>query len=556
VKGRLGRAILASRDDPRAWVLALLAVAIAVGCTWGLPGSHAWAADAISPRSCGLGAVVETYAPGRFHAYPPLHMAILTVTSAPWIAIAAARVGTSPGALVDELVKPFYMTGIEIGARAVAAAMALGAVWNTMRLWSRLAGRGAAAWAGLFVALDGVFVYYAHTGNLDVPALFWVTWALVEVDRVAAGQPREAQALLAAMAAALTKDQAAGALVVPLVVLVAIAPRVYDGAPPLRPRLLRAAGLALGAYALASGAIVNPSGFRARIDFLFGPASKTWAQYPSGLDGALALARDAALAIPHFSSWALAAAAFAGVLVVTRDRRGRERLRALSPAMAAASFGLLFNLGARRTEDRFLLPHAVLLAPYAAVTLRYAWRRAPRARRAIAALAAVAIAPAALRVASVDATLLADARYEVERYLAGLPFTHRVEIYGGPIFLPRVPPHLAPVRPGVEPVSERQVIPGVKELVDPIMDPRPRSPDVIVLATELSVLGMADPAAGHPHGLMSYRDPVSRAFLGRLFDGSLGYTRALRATCEVPPPLECVKIHASTGAEAWVYERH
>jgi hypothetical protein len=216
-------------------------------------------------------------------------------------------------------------------------------------------------------------------------------------------------------------------------------------------------------------------------------------------------------------------------------------------------------LGARRTEDRFLLPLAVLLGPYAAVALdrtRASLSRMPRMRGTIYALAVVAVVPALLQVVSVDATLLVDSRREVERFLAQLPAKSRVEIYGGPIFMPRVPSHIHAVRPGVEPIPDREAIAGVTDLVDPIMDPRPRHPDVIVLATELSSSAMADPSAKNPFGLMSYRDPVSRAFLGRLFNGSFGYVRTLRATCSLPWPLECTSIHNSTAGEAWVFRPH
>ena len=60
---------------------------------WGLPGTSTWAVDSISPRSCGLGAIVETYWPGHFHTYPALHMGLLTILSLPWLALAALRVG-------------------------------------------------------------------------------------------------------------------------------------------------------------------------------------------------------------------------------------------------------------------------------------------------------------------------------------------------------------------------------------------------------------------------------------------------------------------------------
>ncbi len=117
-----------------------------------------------------------------------------------------------------------------------------------------------------------------------------------------------------------------------------------------------------------------------------------------------------------------------------------------------------------------------------------------------------------------------------------------------------MPPNVTATRPGIEPIADRQQIAGVTELVDPAMDPRPRAPDAIALATELSTVEMTDVLApGVPYGQIHYRDPVSRALLRGLYDGSLGYRLALRATCTVPWPLTCVSIHGSTGGEAWVY---
>src|SRR3984957_9921020 len=99
---------------PERAVLGAFALSIAVGFTWGLPSSSTWAVDSISPRSCGLGAIVETYWPGHFHTYPALHTGLLTLLSLPWIALAAARVGLGREGLGAELIKPLYMTGIEV----------------------------------------------------------------------------------------------------------------------------------------------------------------------------------------------------------------------------------------------------------------------------------------------------------------------------------------------------------------------------------------------------------------------------------------------------------
>jgi hypothetical protein len=543
-------------SDPARLVLLAFAIALGVGFAWGLPGTDSWAADSISPRSCGLGAIVETYRPGHFHHYPPLHMGLLTVVSLPWMGLAAIRAGTDAGALALELVKPLYMTGIEVGARLVSCLMAIAIVKSAMGLWTRLAGGRAGVVAGAVAGANAVFVFYAHTGNLDVPYVFWLSLMLVELDRVACGEPREMRVMLLATAAALTKDQAAAALFLTLPVYLVLVPWLARRTPPARRTLVIAVLAAAAVYAVASGAAVNPAGFRARIAHLFGPASKPEMHYPGGIAGAIALTRDELRWTTDFTSWPIVLAAFAGLAVAIARGPALVRARRLLPLVASVSFVLFFSLPVRQRDHRYFLPESLFFSAYAAMAFEAAWQRASsaRARAFVGVAAALCLAPAVLRVASMDATLVVDSRYAAERFLEALPPGTHVEVVGGPIFMPRIPARLDAVRPGIEPVGERQAIAGVVDLVDPAMDPRPRAPRAIVLATELSDLAMADPARGWvTFATMQYRDPTSRAFLGRLYDGSLGYERVLRATCSLPWPLACVRMHHSTGGEVWIY---
>jgi hypothetical protein len=542
------------------FVLATFGLFVAVGLTWGLPGPDTWCVDSMSPRSCGLGAIVETYRPGHFHTYPPLHMAILTVISLPWVALAASRVGTNTELLGAELLRPLYMTGIEGGARLVAAAMATATVWNTLRLWKRIAGPFAGLAAGVVVAVNATLVYYAHTGNVDVPYLFWTAWALVEIDRVAAGERREVAALVLSTCAVLTKDQAAAVLLLPIAIYLVILPWLERRSSIVRRDLVRGAFFGAALYAVVSGALVNPTGFRRRLAFLFGAGSQTWEQYPRTASGRWTLAWDALRALPHFGSWPMAALALIGVGLALGS--SPLRARRLLPLSAAVSFTLLFNLKALRSEDRFLLPQSLLLLPYAALTLDRLRAAAfdssspgaPWTAVLFVALFGSAMIPALLGVASLDGTLLADPRYAAEEFLANISAGARVEVLGSTKFLPRLPEHLIAVRPGVEPLADRQEMWGVSEIIDPEMDPRPRAPALIVLATELSRADMTEaPAKPVGYGLSTYQDGTSRALLRHLADGSFGYSRLFRSTCSLPWPLECRTVHSSTGGEVWIY---
>ncbi len=540
---------------PRRAVLALTLVVGLVGIGWGLPGSESWAADAASPRGAGLGAILETYVSGHHHIYPPLHMLILTVLSLPVIAWGAATAGTSPAALEAALIQVGPMTIVEVLARLVAVAMTLGIVHFTMRLHDDPKRPWTAPLAGLAAATVAPLAYYGKTGNLDVPALFWGTACLAELGRLlrdgAARDPR--RAVLYAAAAVLTKDQIAGVLALPLL-LVAVQwgreKRLFT-----RP-VLTAAALGLGAFLVLSGALPNPSGYAARLRELFGPASRSWEAYPRTAEGTQALFRDLFLSVPRLSSWPMFALALGGLGLAAsgRARAGEvapwaPRLVALLPALGALSFTVTFTIGARRTDDRFLLAQAVLLFPYAGVALGWL---TDRSRRVAWLAAAGAFAASAVGVASVDATLLVDARYEAERYLDGLPAGTVVEVYGGPKFLPRIPKKLATSRVGTDPPESRSHLPHVAEVLDPNMGER--RPEIIVLSTEFSHTFDGGAAPAPLHGVRAYMDPASFRFFDDLTAERLPFARVLRAECNLPWPLSCRRIHGSTGEPVWIYK--
>ena len=524
--------------DPRAWLVVAAVLFGGIGLGWGLPGSDTWAEDAISPRSCALFAIAQTYLPGHFHQYPPLHMALLTLTSLPWVAATVARVGTDPAALQAALIEPRTMTPVEICARLVALAMFAGIVWNVSALFGRLVGPRGGLVAGAIVVTNATLVYYAHTGNLEVPYLFWSSWALLELDRVLAGEPRQLHAMAAVTCAVLTKDQAAGLFALTLPTCLAA-----------RPALLRerrtwiAVGASAFVFALASGLVVNPSGFARRVATLFGPASEDWSPYPKSFDGRIAIARDAILSVPRYASWLLAAAACAGVAVASFGRRGIDRVRALLPILAALSFTLLFTLAARRTEDRFLLPQSIFFFPYAAFAIpslrAHIAHARPLGHRAVAVallsiLSLLAFTPPVLAVASVDATLLTDSRYDAERFLATLPAGTHVEVYGGSHFLPRMPAALVATRIGVDDPETRSHVFNVTEIQD---DPNAidrRAPDYVVLGAEHSHPFDPSMSPRARYGTSEFSDEASFRFFTALTSNALDYTRVFRGACALP----------------------
>jgi hypothetical protein len=377
----------------------------------------------------------------------------------------------------------------------------------------------------------------------------------------------ERRALVFATLAVLTKDQVAGALFAPVAWLI-VAPAVQRGrsSGPLqgpgatgfgterwtvaralaRPSLWKSAALCLVLYALASGALVNPVGWLARLRFVFGPASRDWAGFARTVGGRIALAHSIFGRIPELTSWPSALLSAIGIVACVVESKRRKHLL---PVAAALSFTATFNALALRSEHRFLLVQAVLLAPYAALVVAY-FRRS----RAIVVMSYVAFFAAwatSLRaVASLDGTLIADSRYRAERFLASVPPNSRVEVMGGPKFLPRLPAQVIATRVGLDALGARSAIPGVREVVD---DPRAideRRPDYLVLSVEFATPQFFPSRAGSS----VYTEATTLEFFRRLALGRTSYTLAYRATCELPWPLVCVRLHSCTGGDIAIYK--
>lgn len=535
--------------DPFTWIALGFALACAVGATWDLPCTDSWSNDEVSPRASMLGAVFETWTPGHFFRYPPLHVLGLTVLQSPLILVGVARAGFDRAAIEAELIHPGYMTIAAILGRLVSFAMALGVIVNLRRLFTRLGGERVGLFAAAATALNAIFVYFAHVASVDVPYLFWTTLALVELDRVATGEPRERRAALFVVCALLTKDQSAMLLAGP------IALSLLTRRPVFRKELLRAAGLAILSYALVSGMVTNPSGFRKKLAFMTGGGNADWVVYERSVSGVLAQLADIGRAVPLFTSRLASVVALVGIAVafVTADRRDRtERLRRVAPALAAAGYLVLFVIPSRWVMERHLMPLALFVIPYAGFALDALARRSSRVA---VALAVVLLAPQILDVASVDATLLVDPKTAVEARLGTLPPGTKVAVLGGNQYLPRLPPALDLVRIGPEPLADRSSLPGVREIVAPYSAVNEQAPEYVVVSETFAsgYLPREGPLSGQQKKLLA--DGDATAFFQELATGSSAYGWDVRAICTLPWPLQCRRVHGSTGAEAWLFRR-
>lgn len=547
--------------DPFTWVVALFILACLGGANWNLPCTDSWHNDALAPRPAGLGAVVETWRWGHFFRYPPLHLLALTALSLPWIALAATRAGTGQDALMRELIEPRYMTPIELIGRAVSLALAVGVVFNVRALVARVWGERAGLAAAAVTALNPVFVYFAHSANSDIPNLFWITLSLVELDRVMAGEPRERRALLCVCAALLTKDQSIGVFLLAAPWALAVGPLLARGARAWRevlgrPALWRSVALSAGVYLLVAGAITNPVGYYRRLRWITGPANRDWVVVGRDLMGFSTLSREVVASTPFFTSWAVAFCALAGLALALVRPPPALRLRAALPAVAALSYLVFFIYPSRWTMERHLLPLAVCVLAYAGAAFAcLSTASSARARWVVAGLFALALVPPCLRVVSVDATLALDPRHEARRFLAALPAGTTLEIYGGNQYLPNLPRHLRVTRVGPEPPSERNLLPGVTELQAPFLGVRVRAPDYVLVGEHFAWHYLPTDRPMSPMFARFNLDPDGRGLMVGLQRQTLGYSWALRARCELPWPLECVRMHGSTGGDVWILRR-
>jgi len=323
--------------------------------------------------------------------------------------------------------------------------------------------------------------------------------------------------------------------------------------------VLPAVVVALALLLLVDGAITNPSGFVRRIAFLAGPASTGYAEYLPGPSGWLALLGDMGRNFATGAGMVAMILATIGLVLHVTRARGGVRVAGLLPAFAILSFTLCFNFIALRSDDRFLLPQAVLACVYigiAAEALAFAHAAGVRlaARGALALTALLALHQAM----AINAAFLFDPRYDAEAWMqAHVIPGDAIETYGQNCFLPRFPADAKVTRVGQGDLKLRNPLPGVTEIRAPFGEARQARFVVVNAKWAQRYLRPQSPLGeGRIYSQLQqtdFRNRDGRDYFARLLAGSAGYRLVHAAHYDGLWP--AVHIHDSLDETVWIFER-
>jgi hypothetical protein len=312
-----------------------------------------------------------------------------------------------------------HLLSVLLGVGTVLAAFEIGrALWDDAS--------GAAGAAGVLLMYP--MFYYARNSNVDVPVLFFTAAGLAAFAWIVRNGVSRARALWLSLFVGLavaTKETAfASFLFVPLVLPFLSHPD--RTVPPWREASFWATAalsvvVALGAYAAASGLVVDFRRWSAHIEFVNTRLAEArsngvpWITlYPRTWAGHVGLAGTLTTLLAHTLSWPGLALGVAGVIDAAR-RSPRQATLALS----ALGFLVVVFVSSRFGQLRYMLPVALVVAVFTGRLTIVAWRARPRPV-AWVGLAASGAAGLTLALWALDLThgMLRDARHEAGRWIA------------------------------------------------------------------------------------------------------------------------------------------
>jgi 4-amino-4-deoxy-L-arabinose transferase-like glycosyltransferase len=546
--------------NPLFWILLVAAGLRLAGLFWGLPASDGWDDDGFTPRNF-LTALALTWKPGSYFTYPPLHALLLAILNFPSIVMALLHAPSLRQAdVIGEFIKPEHMTWFAVTGRLASLALSLGIIGIVHEMARLVAGKRAGLFAAAACALNFALTYYGQVGNLDVPYLFWGLLSLLWCMRAVIEQQvrRWWGAALFAAAAVATKDQAYALFLLSLplflVFCFAVDPWSRANVRKIALTLLPAAVVALLGVLLLDGAITNPSGFVKRLGFLAGPASQSYAEYWHGPAGWAALLGD--MARYYARGYGFVALGLAGMGVWLAWLR--RSVAGFLPLLAIISFTLCFNFAALRSDDRFLMPQAVLACVYIGIAVEMIGHARPWLRRGAQAVVAVTALLALHQVIAINAAMLFDPRYDAESWMAAhVRPGDTIETYGQNCFLPRFPRDAMVTRVGQGDLKLRNPLPGVREVRDAFIAPRGARYVVLSTAWARRYLRPAIPLpAGHRYSWLreqDFRNTDANMYFAQLVSESLPYRLVHVSSPNAFWP--AVHIHDSLNEPVWIFER-
>jgi hypothetical protein len=406
---------------------------------WGVPyasapnRTHAWGVDDETP----LGTLSEVYSivtppgPNRNLGYPLMYAFTATSAMGPYLGVLrlTGRLETpvsqypfgfdDPIAAVSTLGLIAHLVTVFFAVLIVIAAFDAGCVTFGRRGGFVMALAAMLAWP---------MVYYARTGNVDVPMLAFIALAFAAYVRcVMLGiTMRRAIALGLAVGFALgTKEAALGAFLGMPFVLLPLRSVEMRGAGGLRSwkawkPLVTALAVAFLALGAGSGFFVDPERYIAHLHFLTGrleslsagetEAVQTFAYTLAGnLDFMRAQIRDLATVL----TWPGLIAAAAGLVLLIA-----KRTRVLLLVVPAATYIVWTFVTLRAAQLRYMLPGAFLLIVTEVALLHALWTSRSRVTR-VAGVAAATLIPGILGLRTLDVThaMLTDTRYAAARWI-------------------------------------------------------------------------------------------------------------------------------------------
>lgn len=422
-------------------VFLLAGLAYAPGFWWGTPHAtaedrrKAWGVDDEPP----LGPLAQLHdmttpglAPDANLGYPMMHPYLVLGLYAPYLGFLYATGGlsspsgsypygfTDPVTALRHLSALAHFLSVLLGAGIVLAAYVIGRT-----LWSERDGR----WAAAAALLSYPMFYYSRTSNVDVPALFFVAWSLVPVAQIlSSGVTRRRLIVFGALAglAIATKEPMAAAYVgLPVILLLpGGAWRGVRDPWALLSAIALTSITVLTTYAVGSGMVLDPTRWKAHIEFTFLRTAEVsqgsvsfLTPYPWTLDGHVGFVRlllQRMMEVLTIPGLALAVTGIVTALIGPARRNAWLLL-------AAASYLVTLFVMVRTAQLRYVMPATFVLAIFAghaAASLLGSVRRPARLAGGVLATAFVGIA--VLWAVDLTVSMLRDSRYEAGRWIAAV----------------------------------------------------------------------------------------------------------------------------------------